>query len=85
MVPLSSGLLSLMPLALELLTDEVQISGFTALPGINDKMSQGLLDGIYWVPQIVGGSGKTILLLLASSSRHWIKWHVTNKVGRCDR
>lgn len=33
------------------------ISGFTALPGINNNMSQGLLDGIYWVPQVVGGSG----------------------------
>ena len=33
------------------------ISGFTALPGINDKLSQGLLDGIYWTPQIVGGTG----------------------------
>lgn len=33
------------------------ISGFTALPGINNKMSQGLLDGIYWAPQIVGGTG----------------------------
>jgi hypothetical protein len=33
------------------------ISGLTALPGINNKMSQGLLDGIYWTPQIVGGTG----------------------------
>ena len=33
------------------------ISGFTALPGINNKMSQGLLDGIYWAPQILGGTG----------------------------
>lgn len=33
------------------------ISGFTALPGINDRLSQGLLDGIYWIPQIVGGAG----------------------------
>lgn len=33
------------------------ISGFTALPGIIDVMSQGLLDGIFWTPQIVGGSG----------------------------
>lgn len=34
------------------------ISGFTALPGIQNVIgSQGLLDGIYWVPQIVGGSG----------------------------
>ena len=33
------------------------ISGFTALPGVIDKLSQGLLDGIYWTPQIVGGTG----------------------------
>jgi len=33
------------------------ISGFTALPGIINVMSQGLLDGIFWTPQIVGGSG----------------------------
>ena len=33
------------------------ISGFTALPGINNKLSQGLLDGIFWAPQIVGGCG----------------------------
>ncbi|KAL8717493.1 MAG: hypothetical protein Q9225_005264 [Loekoesia sp. 1 TL-2023] len=33
------------------------ISGFTALPGINNMMSQGLLDGIYWTPQVIGGSG----------------------------
>ncbi len=34
------------------------ISGFTALPGIANKLtSQGLLDGVYWVPQIVGGTG----------------------------
>jgi hypothetical protein len=32
------------------------ISGFTGLPGIIDHMSQGLTDGVYWVPQIVGGS-----------------------------
>ena len=31
------------------------IAGFTALPGINNKLSQGLLDGIYWAPQVVGG------------------------------
>lgn len=33
------------------------ISGFTALPGVNNMMSQGLLDGIYWTPQVIGGSG----------------------------
>lgn len=33
------------------------ISGLTALPGINNKMSQAWLDGIYWAPQILGGTG----------------------------
>lgn len=33
------------------------ISGFTALPGINDRLSRGLLDGVYWAPQVVGGVG----------------------------
>lgn len=33
------------------------ISGFTALPGVNNKMSQGLLDGLFWAPQVIGGSG----------------------------
>ena len=33
------------------------ISGFTALPGINNVLSQSLLDGIYWAPQIIGGTG----------------------------
>lgn len=31
------------------------IAGFTGLPGIIDHMSQGLTDGVYWTPQIVGG------------------------------
>ena len=51
------------------------ISGFTALPGVNDKMSQGLLDGIYWVPQILGGSGFIIsgsLYMLETQS----KWYL---------
>ncbi|KAI4139183.1 MAG: hypothetical protein L6R39_006433 [Caloplaca ligustica] len=33
------------------------ISGFTALPGVNNEMSQGLLDGLFWTPQVIGGSG----------------------------
>lgn len=31
------------------------IAGFTGLPGILNHMSQGLTDGVYWTPQIVGG------------------------------
>ena len=61
------------------------ISGFTALPGINNKMSQGLLDGIYWVPQIVGGSGFIISgsLYMLETQHVWYKpafsvlgWHI---------
>lgn len=33
------------------------ISGFTALPGIYENMSRRLIDGVYWVPQVVGGVG----------------------------
>ena len=61
------------------------ISGFTALPGIIDHMSQGLLDGIYWVPQIVGGSGFIIsgALFMLETQQVWYKpafqvlgWHI---------
>lgn len=30
------------------------ISGFTALPGINNHLSQNFADGIYRAPQVVG-------------------------------
>ncbi|KAK4695349.1 hypothetical protein P7C71_g2393, partial [Lecanoromycetidae sp. Uapishka_2] len=61
------------------------ISGFTALPGINNKMSQGLLDGIYWVPQMVGGSGFIIsgsLYMLETQPKWYVPawevlgWHI---------
>ena len=61
------------------------ISGFTALPGINNKMSQGLLDGIYWTPQIVGGSGFIVsgTLFMLETQEKWYKpaprvlgWHI---------
>jgi hypothetical protein len=32
------------------------IAGFTGLPGILNNMSDNLTDGVYWTPQIVGGS-----------------------------
>ena len=61
------------------------ISGFTALPGINNKLSQGALDGIFWVPQIVGGSGFIIsgTLFMIETQEIWWKpafgvlgWHI---------
>ena len=61
------------------------ISGFTALPGINNVMSQGLLDGIYWVPQVIGGSGFVVssFLFMLETQKNWytpafgtLGWHI---------
>ncbi|KAK3081836.1 hypothetical protein LTS18_000863 [Coniosporium uncinatum] len=48
------------------------IAGFTALPGIIDHLSEGLEDGIFWTPQVVGGVGFVIsgtLFMLETQSR----------------
>lgn len=63
------------------------ISGFTALPGILNHLEkhQGLLDGIYWVPQVIGGSGFIIsgtLYMLETQETWWkpafkvLGWHI---------
>lgn len=61
------------------------ISGFTALPGIQNVMSQGLLDGIYWTPQIIGGSGFIVsgILFMLETQKYWywpefgvLGWHI---------
>ena len=61
------------------------ISGFTALPGIINKMSPGLTKGIYWTPQVVGGSGFIIsgtLYMLETQSKWYLPaprvlgWHI---------
>ena len=62
------------------------ISGFTALPGINNRLgSQGLLDGIFWVPQIVGGTGFIVsgtLFMIETQPKWWkpafgvLGWHI---------
>ncbi|KAG8533420.1 uncharacterized protein KY384_002203 [Bacidia gigantensis] len=61
------------------------ISGFTALPGINDKLSKGLSDGIFWTPQIVGGSGFIVsgTLYMLETQEVWYRpafqvlgWHI---------
>lgn len=33
------------------------ISGITALPSIYNDLSGPVMNGVYWVPQVVGGSG----------------------------
>ncbi|KAJ5619416.1 hypothetical protein N7510_003400 [Penicillium lagena] len=61
------------------------IAGFTSLPGIINHMSQGLTDGVYWVPQIVGGLGFVVsglLFTLETQTKWWkpaphvLGWHI---------
>ncbi|KAF1987223.1 integral membrane protein [Aulographum hederae CBS 113979] len=61
------------------------ISGFTALPGILDHLSLGLEDGIYWTPQVIGGTGFIVsgTLFMAETQTAWYKpalgtlgWHI---------
>ncbi|KAJ5723036.1 hypothetical protein N7488_001071 [Penicillium malachiteum] len=61
------------------------IAGLTGLPGIIDNMSTGLTDGIYWVPQMVGGVGFIIsgLLFTLETQKKWylpafnvLGWHI---------
>ncbi|KAI9717192.1 MAG: hypothetical protein M1828_007385 [Chrysothrix sp. TS-e1954] len=61
------------------------IAGFTALPGINNKLSQGLADGVYWTPQVVGGCGFIIsgtLFMVETQAKWWkpafgvLGWHI---------
>lgn len=49
------------------------ISGFTALPDILNKLSPGLEDGIYWTPQILGGSGFIVsgILFMLETQPKW--------------
>ncbi|KAF2665767.1 hypothetical protein BT63DRAFT_405830 [Microthyrium microscopicum] len=61
------------------------ISGFTALPGIYNHLKGASLNGAYWAPQIIGGSGFIIsgLLFMLETQDKWYKpafgvlgWHI---------
>ncbi|KAK2770941.1 hypothetical protein FQN53_005283 [Emmonsiellopsis sp. PD_33] len=61
------------------------ISGFTALPGINNKLSQNLADGVYRAPQIIGGAGFIVSgsLFMLETQKNWytpslkiLGWHI---------
>nr|GAT46672.1 predicted protein [Mycena chlorophos] len=63
------------------------ISGFTGLPEIQNSISSnvGVLDGIFWTPQVVGGTGFIIAsaLMMIETQRKWyvpaplsLGWHV---------
>ncbi|KAK5464919.1 hypothetical protein LTS15_001482 [Exophiala xenobiotica] len=62
------------------------ISGFTALPGIiNHLEPQHVLNGAYWIPQVIGGSGfivSSTLYMLETQQKWWkpalhvLGWHI---------
>lgn len=61
------------------------ISGFTALPGILNKLSPAAVNGAYWVPQVIGGSGFVVsgtLFMIETQERWWkpnfavLGWHI---------
>jgi hypothetical protein len=77
--------LSVSMLILSLLRTIFWISGFTALPGILNRLSQPLEDGIYWAPQVVGGSGFIIsgFFFMLETQKRWylpafdvLGWHI---------
>ncbi|KAJ5774687.1 hypothetical protein N7457_009583 [Penicillium paradoxum] len=56
------------------------VATISGAPGIFNHMSQGLTDGIYWIPQIVGGTGfilSGLLFTLETQTKWYIPaWHV---------
>lgn len=62
------------------------IAGFTALPGINNHLTpQSKLNGAYWIPQVIGGSGFIIssTLYMLETQKKWylpsfnlLGWHI---------
>jgi hypothetical protein len=61
------------------------IAGLTGLPGIINHLSTGVADGVFWVPQIVGGSCFVIsgLLFTIETQPKWyipaprvLGWHI---------
>ncbi|KAI3340660.1 hypothetical protein F4824DRAFT_397110 [Ustulina deusta] len=61
------------------------ISGFTALPSIQDRLSTSAVNGVYWLPQVVGGVGFIISswLFMLETQTTWytpapkvLGWHI---------
>ncbi|KAH0548591.1 hypothetical protein GP486_007865 [Trichoglossum hirsutum] len=61
------------------------ISGFTALPNTVNRDNVGLVNGVFWTPQVIGGTGFIIsgtLFMLETQSKWYIPapavlgWHV---------
>ncbi|GAM89188.1 hypothetical protein ANO11243_072250 [Dothideomycetidae sp. 11243] len=51
------------------------ISGFTAIPGIYNRLSTGGVNGAYWVPQVIGGFGFILsgFLFMLETQEIWYK------------
>jgi hypothetical protein len=67
------------------------IAGFTAIPQLVPG-SQGLLEGIYWAPQVIGGTGFIVsgILFMLETQKNWytpafgtLGWHIAfwNLIG----
>ncbi|KAF3906729.1 hypothetical protein AA313_de0201731 [Arthrobotrys entomopaga] len=61
------------------------IAGFTGLPPIYNSLSVPLANGVYWLPQVIGGSGFIISswLFMLETQHSWYKpnlnvlgWHI---------
>jgi hypothetical protein len=61
------------------------ISGFTALPGIYNKLSVPATNGAYWAPQVIGGCGFIVsgTLFILETQQKWylpspkvLGWHI---------
>ncbi|KAI0438018.1 hypothetical protein F4803DRAFT_536404 [Xylaria telfairii] len=61
------------------------ISGFTALPSINGHLSTPASNGVYWLPQVVGGTGFIVSgwLFMLETQKTWytpafnvLGWHI---------
>ena len=61
------------------------ISGFTALPKVIDMTNKSLTDGVFWTPQVIGGTGFVIsgLLFMLETQKKWylpawetLGWHI---------
>jgi len=61
------------------------ISGFTALPKVIHMTNKSLTDGVFWTPQVIGGTGFVIsgLLFMLETQKKWylpawatLGWHI---------
>ena len=61
------------------------IAGFTALPGIYNHLDVAETNGVYWTPQVIGGTGFVVsgILFMIETQKKWympapkvLGWHI---------